>query len=162
MGEMADYAINETCEMEALRDDYVNGDMSVEDAYDNGLINELGGEKAGIKEAWDRAYIPTEESLNNDIEKQSAFLNNRVDSENNFSIIKNVANKFRHISSKNLDHLNDLAVVNLTKDRPTCNYCELIMKRRSGKFGDFFYCSCAGQKTISIAYWESIRIRIEL
>lgn len=67
MGEMADYAIDQVCTMEGLRDDYVNGNMSMNDAFDHGFIDSTGCEQEGIQDAWDRNGFPTREYLDNEI-----------------------------------------------------------------------------------------------
>lgn len=41
---MADYALDQTLDMEDLRFDYRRGLLSVEDAYDLGIVDELGYE----------------------------------------------------------------------------------------------------------------------
>ena len=45
MGEMADLALEETMIMEDLRDQYHDRNMSLEDAYEVGIVNELGIEE---------------------------------------------------------------------------------------------------------------------
>ena len=50
MGEMADYALEQVEEMEDLRFRYRTGDMSDDEAFELGIINEMGGyETSGHK-----------------------------------------------------------------------------------------------------------------
>lgn len=43
MGDMADFALEHVWEMETLRFDYRMGDMSDHEAYENGIVDEMGG-----------------------------------------------------------------------------------------------------------------------
>ena len=45
MGDMADMALSDTMDMEDLRFEYFMGGMSDLDAYDYGIIDEMGGER---------------------------------------------------------------------------------------------------------------------
>lgn len=45
MGDMADFFLDEVMDFENAIDDYHNGRMSDEEAYDLGIINELGYEE---------------------------------------------------------------------------------------------------------------------
>jgi len=47
MGDMADFALEQVQEMEALREQYNSGDMDLLDAYNLGLVDELGCEITG-------------------------------------------------------------------------------------------------------------------
>ncbi|CAM0109545.1 hypothetical protein VPH166E361_0107 [Vibrio phage 166E36-1] len=67
MGEMADFALEQVCTIEALRDDYVGGDMSMHEAYEHGFLNETGCEQDGVQAAWDRKGIPTREYVDNEL-----------------------------------------------------------------------------------------------
>lgn len=44
MGEFADYTLDETIDAEEERADFRSGNMSHEDAYEKGIIDELGAE----------------------------------------------------------------------------------------------------------------------
>jgi hypothetical protein len=44
MGDMADFALEAVFDDEDARMDYRTGKMTVEEAYERGLVNELGGE----------------------------------------------------------------------------------------------------------------------
>jgi hypothetical protein len=50
MGEMADAALNEVMDMEDLRHDYRMGQVSTEEAYDAGIIDEHGAEPFPVRE----------------------------------------------------------------------------------------------------------------
>lgn len=52
MGGMADYDLEEVVTMEGLRNDYVNGHMSQEQAFDHGFIDPLGVETKHLGSAW--------------------------------------------------------------------------------------------------------------
>ena len=67
MGEMADFALEQVCTMESLRDDYVLGHMSSSEAYEHGFLDEIGFEQEGMQAAWDRNGIPTIGHLNNEL-----------------------------------------------------------------------------------------------
>lgn len=60
MGEMADMALEHVLDEEFSRIDYVMGDMSQQEAYDRGYIDELGYEQEGISQAWKNAPNPWE------------------------------------------------------------------------------------------------------
>jgi len=44
-GEQANIALEQTMEMEELREKYRRGEMDLQEAYELGIINELGGEE---------------------------------------------------------------------------------------------------------------------
>ena len=45
MGEMADFELDDIMDEEDARTDYRRGEMSKDDAYERGIINEFGGEE---------------------------------------------------------------------------------------------------------------------
>ena len=48
MGDMADLFLNEVLEHEEAIEAYHHGEMPIEEAYDKGIVNELGGEERGL------------------------------------------------------------------------------------------------------------------
>jgi hypothetical protein len=131
MADMADFALDSVINMENLRDQYVSGDMGMEDAYDNGFIDEQGVEQGGIQDAWDRYEIPTKSNIDNQLRhaiKDFEISNFRSQSE---SIPKTC--------------------------NPTCNVCKDEMLSRMGKFGKFYFCACTDQPTVSDSYWQKVR-----
>lgn len=48
---------------------------------------------------------------------------------------------------------------NLCKKVPTCNSCNKPMEKKSGRRGDFYFCTnkCKEQPTVSDYYWQSVR-----
>jgi len=170
MGEMADMALDDLSTMEGLRDDYVNGYMDQNEAFDNGFIDSYGTEQEGIQAAWDRNPIPTEENLDNALFRAEAGMDramyekDRSQSEDlgQTSVKDKIAwlqNERRKIILA--EELNEVALENLKKERPTCNMCYQMMQKRTGKFGDFYFCgnSCENQPTVSDKYWQSVRIK---
>lgn len=73
MGEMADMALIAVLETESLRDDYVCGHMSDEDAFDHDFLDPLGVEAEGMQTAWDRQPVGTKEELDRDV-RELGFL----------------------------------------------------------------------------------------
>lgn len=157
MGDMADFALDDVCEFENLRDLYANSSMTQEEAFDAGFLDPTG--------AWtgfegpnfeDRIDVLSYESLTDTIEHidQCSF-GPRV------TVRECQVSPWLKQQRETYPHLNDKAIYNLAKDVPTCNVCEEAMKQRSGRFGDFYYCanSCKGQKTVSEKYWDSVRIK---
>ncbi|AHK11543.1 hypothetical protein S140_136 [Shewanella sp. phage 1/40] len=55
-GEMAQEALNRSCDEEALLQEYVNGGMNLQDAYDHGIIDE-SGHCPYIEHAEDMGYL---------------------------------------------------------------------------------------------------------
>ena len=141
MGDMADMFLSQVCEYESMRDDYVSGGMSLQDAYGNRFIDEMGCEPISMQEAWDRASIGSSNSLDNELEVGTAKFDLAS------SIQKEVLPSFNK-SAKN----------NLYKQCPTCNHCQEEMSTQFGKFGKFYYCGnrCKGQSTVSDKYWQSV------
>lgn len=141
MADMADFALDYAIETEHLADDYANGAMSEQEAYEHGLIDESGYFTQDMH--FDsRVEVNDLESLNFKLALTSREL----------SLLTN-------ISSSNQPKLNAKAIANLSKPNPTCNICEEQMQPRLGKYGKFYFCNnyCEGQSTISDTYWQSIR-----
>ena len=55
MGDMADFALDHACDDCEEYDDFQSGKFSHQEAYDRGLINEMGGEERGAK-GWNTLY----------------------------------------------------------------------------------------------------------
>lgn len=144
MGDMSDFFNQEIEVQESLRDDYVNGEISAQDAYDHGFLDETGNETGGMQEAWDRSPILTLEGANEALKLAEAQLSVSVPST-------------RTEAPTGL--LNEQAKLNLSKLRPTCNWCGELMRPRDGRYGKFFWCKCTQQSTVSEKYWESVRVR---
>jgi len=138
MGDMADFELESVAGMENLRDDYVSGGMSMQEAYDNGFIDEMGIEQAGIQEAWDRSQIPTVDNINNQ-------LSHAVKDFELATLRKSVANP-------NMQHIPSVK----NPGTPTCNVCHKNMRPRDGEYGKFYYCNCVGQSCVSDKYWQKI------
>ena len=141
MGMHADDTVYATIDMEALRDEYVNGDISSEDAFDLGFLDASGMEQEGMEAAWDRSLIGTPSDLSHELRHALADLE--------------VTNRAPVV----LRGLNLEAKRNLLRPRPTCNICGRMMDSREGKYGKFYYCNCKDQGTVSDKYWQSVRIR---
>ena len=144
MAEMADYELISLAEYSYIADAYVSGELSLEDAYDMGFIDEYGTEQEGVQEAWDRNSIGTLENIDNEMR----FL------ETHFKQGVNQPPKLNKEAK-----LDKEAIANLSKDRPTCNYCRESMSAQNGKYGKFYFCpnQCKEQKTVSDKYWQSCK-----
>lgn len=147
MGDMADMALDDVFIMEGLRDEYVEGNVSLQEAYEHGFVDQMGVEQEGIQEAFDRASIGSIDSLNNELShtiKDFELLNKSP-------IQKSV-------------RLNKQAIANLEKENPTCNICANEMSPRSGRYGKFYFCPnyCEGQSTVSDNYWQTIKAKQKL
>lgn len=143
MGEMADMALDRAWHEEEQLDQYCSGEMSLEDAYAYGLIDETGTEQEGVQAGWDRYELPTVDNLANAL--------NHAEKDLDLSICSKVC--------INKTQLNQQAIINLSKKNPTCNVCNEEMTARIGKFGKFYYCmnQCPEQKCVSDKYWQSVR-----
>lgn len=136
MSDMADFELESIVTMENLRDEYVSGDMSMEEAYENGFIDEMGIEQEGIQTAWDRSQIPTVENINNQLSHAIKDFE--------------IATLRKSQPNPNLQYLPP------TKPKlPICNVCHKDMQPREGKYGKFYYCNCLGQKGVSAKSWGS-------
>jgi len=78
MSEQANYALQDIAMRESLADDYVNGSMSLQDAYEYGFIDETGTEQEGVQSAWDRSFIPTTENVDNALRIAELELDNAI------------------------------------------------------------------------------------
>ena len=166
---MADMALESVGIMEGLRDDYVTGEMSQEEAFEYGFIDSYGTEQEGIQAAWDRDFIPTEENLNNALFRAEAGMD-RATYEIYLSQSEDlgqttIKDKIAWLQQERrkiilAEELNEAALENLKKERPTCNICYQMMQKRTGRFGDFYFCDtgCKDQPTVSDKYWQSVRI----
>ncbi len=138
MGEMADMALEYAAMTESLLDEYVSGDMSLEDAYEEGFIDESGCETEGVQAGWDRAIIGPAE-VDNALSH----------AEKDFEI---------YALSKQLESSNTTTLTPSTTVSPSCSVCNTAMSKRAGKYGNFYHClnRCAAQKTISEAAWINL------
>ena len=141
MGMHAGDAVYSSIDMEALRDDYVNGGISSGDAFDLGFLDASGMEQEGMEAAWDRSLICTPSELSHELRHALSDL----ESTDRAPVV--------------LRGLNLEAKRNLLRPRPTCNICRKMMDSREGKYGKFYYCHCKDQSTVSDKYWQSVRIR---
>ncbi len=156
MGEMADAFLSDVIDEENLRTEYLSGGIDHGDAYDLGLIDELGFDTFDRDSVWTPEY--SEEAIDNQLEKLTLQLDNAVlRSSSSCNNERHRQQRPLYIPSK-YGHLNALAIINLTKEHPTCNICEKQMNARTGKYGKFYWCSCDGQKTVSERYWQGVRI----
>lgn len=146
MGDGSELSINYAFATEELADEYVSGEMSLVDAYNNGLIDETGYEYPGLRDGY-RGEIWAAESVDREIES----------AEKDLSISTYRCSKYGN--KQNI--LNQAAKANLKNSVPTCNCCGTSMESRTGKFGKFYYCpnSCPEQKTVSDKYWQSVRVK---
>lgn len=144
MGMHADDYTNMCIDHEAEWDDYFSGNMSLEDAYDKGIMNAQGyADAAQLDRVIERNNIGTFDQLNADLKDALKDLNLSNQTHNSYGCMKSA--------------LNQQAIKNLSKPHPTCNYCGEQMKARNGKYGKFYYCHCPEQCTVSDKYWQSIR-----
>lgn len=144
MGDMADFELESVVTVEGLRDNYVSGDMPIQEAYDNGFIDEIGVEQEGMKQAWDRAPVGSLDTLNSLLEVEQLNID--------------VLTYKKAVIENEKGILNPKAIVNLLKQSPTCNICENEMTERYGAYGVFYFCNCKEQGTVSKKYWDSVRI----
>ncbi|MDB4575405.1 hypothetical protein N9112_00415 [bacterium] len=144
MGDMADMALDAVIEHEALLDEYVSGNVSLQDAYEEGIVDEMGVEQSGVQAAWDRSPIPTMEVLDTSLHIAGLEFDLAVAQQEPVARVS---------------RLNSKAIENLSNAAPTCNICEKIMSSQKGRYGKFYYCKskCKGQKTVSDSYWQDVR-----
>lgn len=154
MGDMADMA-NERCEMdEMIRDEYLDGGMSAQDAYDHGLLDETGRFMFNIDDA--DVQIHTAADIGRELWMAEATLSGHAPTARRPVVGQSSAQ--RNVKPEHA-HLNDAAIANLKNAVPTCNCCLNLMKPREGKFGKFYYCRCPNQPTVSDSYWQKTRIK---
>lgn len=75
MGDMAEMSLCFAEDTEILADQYVNGGMSLEEAYEHGLIDEHGVEDEGLSAAWARNKILNLEGIAPAIQEEVRVLN---------------------------------------------------------------------------------------
>ncbi len=160
MGEMADMALDCAFEEEADADEYVQGDMSMEDAYEHGFLDSTGAE-VNMEDAWERSPIPTPEALDQQLQVAELQLQVTSQSSSSMSVSKAIriyeAIRICKEAGLTVININKEAVKNLNKECPTCNCCGEEMTTRIGKFGKFYFCTCPDQVTVSDKYWQSIK-----
>lgn len=146
MGDMADMFLEHVEQTEMLRDDYSCGNMSMEDAYDYGFLDETGCE-IGMQDSYGRNGIPTLEYLQNQLKISELELSS-------------IGNQQSIRPATVSIGLTKQALLNVRKNSPTCNVCLEEMQPQDGKFGKFYFCGnkCEGQKTVSDSYWQSLKV----
>ncbi len=77
MGDMAMMALERAGTEESLADDYIAGNMGMEEAYEHGFLDATGAETQGMQSQWDRTPIGTLESLNQQIKECSMAFDDR-------------------------------------------------------------------------------------
>ena len=145
MGDMADFALEDVAAEEHARDEYVNGDMSMQEAFERGFLDPMGVEQEGIQDAWDRSEILTARGIDKELERWTDKLT-----------IATHTPESTKLATRQLD---EIAIESLKNDCPTCNWCRTLMTPRSGRYGKFYFCSngCEKQKTVSDKYWQSVK-----
>lgn len=73
-GEMAMMELEQVMDMETLRDDFANSNMSDEDAFEHGFLDSSGGVTGHADFNCDRVSISTREDLENELYYQSRIL----------------------------------------------------------------------------------------
>jgi hypothetical protein len=144
MGDMAEMALDRAFTEEYQLDEYVQGNYSMEEAFEHGFLDASGMEQEGVQAGWDRATIGPDE-IENELKHA----------------IKDFDLATQQLSATYAPKkvLNTEAVANLNKDCPTCNCCRESMTPRKGKFGKFYFCdnACKDQSTVSDKYWQSVK-----
>jgi len=175
IGQHAQDSLDMCIDHEAFCDDYVAGRVGIHEAYEAGIINELGQEcDPSVESAWDRSYIPTKEAVENELahavkdfelahslkSRTGNVQRDRFDPE---TLSEEDLIDLGYTKLNDTTWLNKEASNNLYKEFPTCNCCRESMTPQEGKFGKFYYCKnrCEGQKTVSDKYWQSVRINFE-
>ena len=171
MGQHAQDFLNICIDHEAFCDDYVSGKVNIHEAYEVGIVNELGQEcDPSVEAAWGRSYIPTKEAVDNELShaKKDFELASLGQSKTDLHVQGKLQEQdLIDLGLTKLNEntwLNKEASNNLYKEFPTCNCCGKSMTPQEGKFGKFYYCKskCEGQKTVSDKYWQSVRINLEV
>ena len=140
----ADDFLGMVIEHEAEWDDYVSGRMSDHDAFECGIVDSSGyADSSQLDRAVARNPIPTMGALDNQLEHAERVLMTPL--------------RDRQVNIERV--INDAAIANLHKPRPTCSWCGEMMQPRDGRFGKFYFCECPEQDTVSDKYWQSVRIK---
>lgn len=166
MEQHSDDFVNMCIDHEAFCHDYLDGNVSCEEAFEAGIIDSMGAiSDPALAKAIEDSFIPTVENLENALSHAEKDLTIATMSgeddvqlqplhefleEHGIEIIDTPKGKF---------YLNKAASDNLYNEFPTCNICREYMYPQTGKFGKFYYCKnyCKGQKTVSDKYWQSVR-----
>lgn len=149
MGQHADDFLDMVCDHEAFCDEYVSGLVSMEDAFEAGILDSTGCEVPELQAAYDRAYIPTVENIEVELERA----------------VSNLERGWQRSAQTHTQQPTRAQVIaqarqaNLAKERPTCNCCGELMQPRNGRYGKFYFCQCPEQVTVSDKYWQSVRIK---
>lgn len=167
MGQHADDFLNMCIDHDSVCDDYASGNMSLEDAYEHGLIDENGCEiDPSLKLAYERYSFPTPENIHNELSHALKDLTIADLRTQHPRVYENIVDLLQENGCEKVIDcwgqetlLNEVASDNLYKEVPTCNHCLEDMTRRVGKFGKFYFCSnrCKDQGTVSDEYWQSVR-----
>lgn len=142
-------------------DRHLNNWMSDGDAYDLGLIDELGTlGHDGLIIAQNKE-IPTLETCNRELRTLGLQLD--VSNANLGANEEPTRKTYKTELKAAFPNLNERAIFNLFKSVPSCNCCGKPMTARDGKFGKFYFCEnkCDGQKTVSDVYWKSLKRKLE-
>ena len=140
MGDMADFFNEQIEENEMAAHEYLDGNMSHEEAFDRGFIEPDGSYSDEMHNLIDDRPGPQSlDTLNRELYVAELELKQQP----------NQPVHVRQLTSK--------AVQNLKNSVPTCNCCHKPMKPRNGKHGKFYFCACEGQKCVSDTYWQSVR-----
>lgn len=165
MSDMADYTNEIHFQEECLAEEYISGDMSMEEAYDNGFIDEQGVETSGMQSIWDNSVIYTADNIGMHLDNtlnEFDLAAHRHKIESTMGVPSHLLGERESSSTAEIEariSLTNKAVFNLTQDSPTCNICSNEMITQEGKFGKFYFCKCEGQPTVSDKYWQSVRIK---
>ena len=150
MGMHADDAVNMAINHEAEWDEYASGSMSDYDAYEAGILSHDGYvDSIQLERAVARNPIPTWDEVNNQLDHATKDFE--------LSTLRSSVSKPSPSRGSKRRVLNQAAIDNLKKPRPTCNWCGEMMEPRNGKYGKFYFCTCPEQCTVSDKYWQSVR-----
>ena len=154
MSEFTGYALERACGEESQLDDYVNGNMSNQDAHDCGILDAQGCEQSGVQAGWDRSAIGmasidsslamAEAAFDGSI-SAAAFLGFPVGGGASAELVEGVDYDVITSNSSTVSKgwsaaLDKEAMGNLKNENPTCNCCREEMQPQHGKFGKFYFC----------------------
>ena len=165
MGQHADDFVNMCIDHEAFCHDYLDGNISCEEAFEAGIIDSMGSiSDPALAKAIEDSYIPTVENLQNALShaEKDLTISTMTTEEEGLPPLQEFLDEHgieTIETSKGKFYLNKEASESLYNDCPTCNICREEMHPQDGKFGKFYYCNnrCEGQGTVSDKYWQKIR-----
>ena len=147
MGDHSDDAINDAVEYEFLAEQFLDGDMDYDEAFDHDFIGPGADNNPVLAKLEDERMPMSHRTINRELYIAVHEFDKACRAEPPRAI--------RSVSpSKTFSTPYGVRV----SDNPKCGRCGDEMRMREGRFGMFYFCAnqCKGQKTISASDWDNV------